>query len=165
MDRVIDTIEWLAAIFVGLVALNIFVAVILRKFFNTAIPDSYDFGSLMLGILIFWGIAATSYRGTHITVDLVWSQASPRMKRWIDIFATLVLLFVVIVQTVMLFDKVQLTYHDRVSTFDLHLPTWPFFAVAWLGDIAAVLLIAVRTWRLIFSPELVADHPEQHTNE
>jgi len=40
MDRVIDTIEWLAAIFVGIVALNIFVAVILRKFFSTSIPDA-----------------------------------------------------------------------------------------------------------------------------
>jgi cytochrome c oxidase subunit 1 len=29
MDRVINTIEWLAAIFVGIVALNIFVAVVL----------------------------------------------------------------------------------------------------------------------------------------
>jgi hypothetical protein len=25
--------------------------------------------------------------------------------------------------------------------------------VAWLGDVSAVLLIAVRTWRLIFRPE------------
>ena len=33
---------------------------------------------MLLGILIFWGIAATSYRGTHITVDLVWSAAGPR---------------------------------------------------------------------------------------
>ena len=71
MDRVIDTIEWLAAIFVGLVALDIFVSVLLRKFFNTSIPDSYDFGRMLLGILIFWGIAATSYRGAHITVDLI----------------------------------------------------------------------------------------------
>lgn len=165
MDRVIDTIEWLAAIFVGLVALNIFVSVLLRKFFDTSIPDAYDFGSLMLGILIFWGIAATSYRGTHITVDLVWSVASPKMKRWIDIFATLVLLFVVSVQTVMLFDKVQLTYHDNVLTYDLHLPTWPFFAVAWAGDIAAVLLIAIRTWRLIFSPELISDPAENPNNK
>ncbi|MDN5751512.1 MAG: DEAD/DEAH box helicase, partial [Pseudonocardia sp.] len=99
MDRTIDTIEWLAALFIGIVALDIFVAVVLRKFFDTAIPDSYDFGKLLLGTLIFWGIAATSYRGTHITVDLVWSNASKRGKRWIDIFATLVLLFVVIVHT------------------------------------------------------------------
>ena len=165
MDRVIDTIEWLAAIFVGLVALDVFVSVLLRKFFDTSIPDSYDFGRLLLGILIFWGIAATSYRGGHITVDLVWGQAGPRMKRLIDIFATLVLLFVVTMQTIMLFDKVQLTYTDNVLTYDLHLPTWPFFAVAWLGDVSAVILIAIRTYRLIFQPELIEDHPEAQTNE
>jgi len=160
-DRVIDTIEWIAAIFVGLVALNIFFSVFLRKFFSVSIPDAYDFGSLMLGVLIFWGIAATSYRGTHITVDLVWSAAGPRLKRWIDVFATLVLLLVVVVQTYTLFDKVKGTYLDRVQTFDLHLPVWPFYALAWLGDVAAVVLIGVRTWRLIVSPEAIADHPEQ----
>lgn len=152
MDRTIDTIEWLAAIFVGLVALDIFVSVLLRKFFDTSIPDSYDFGRMLLGILIFWGIAATSYRGTHITVDLIWSGAGPVGKRRIDIFATLVLLFVVSVQTVMLFDKVRQTYEDRVLTYDLNIPTWPFFAIGWLGDCAAVILIAVRTWRLVFNP-------------
>jgi len=48
---------------VGIVALNIFLAVVLRKFFSTSIPDSYDIGKMLLGTLIFWGIAATSYRG------------------------------------------------------------------------------------------------------
>jgi TRAP-type C4-dicarboxylate transport system permease small subunit len=123
--------------------------------FRVSIPDSYDFGRLLLGILIFWGIAATSYRGTHITVDLVWANVSGRYQRFIDIFATLVLLFVVGVQTATLFDKVVGTYHDNVLTFDLRLPTWPFFAVAWAGDVSAVLLIAVRTYRLIFRPELM----------
>ena len=165
MDRAIDTIEWLAAIFVGLVALDIFLSVILRKFFDTSIPDSYDLGRMLLGILIFWGIAATSYRGSHITVDLIWGQVGPRAKRWIDIFATLVLLFVVTVQTATLFDKVRLTYQDHVLTYDLNLPTWPLFAIAWLGDVSAVLLIAIRTWRLIFQPELVEEHPEEHTAE
>src|ERR1700759_4499859 len=98
MDRFIDGIELLAAVFVGLVAADIFVAVLLRYFFAVSIPDSYDFGKLLLGILIFWGIAATSYRGTHITVDLIWSACGPAGRRLIDIFATLVLLFVVSVQ-------------------------------------------------------------------
>ena len=108
---------------------------------------------MLLGILIFWGIAATSYRGTHITVDLVWAQVGPRWQRAIDIFATLVLLFVVTVQTYTLFDKVTSTYNDNVLTYDLGLPTWPFFAVAWAGDVSAVVLIAIRTYRLIFHPE------------
>ncbi len=156
----------MAAIFVGIVALDIFLSVLLRKFFSTSIPDSYDFGRLLLGVLIFWGIAATSYRGGHITVDLVWSAAGPRMKRAIDVFATLVLLFVVTVQTIMLFDKVRLTYVDNVQTYDLNLPTWPLFAVAWAGDVCAVVLIAIRTWRLIFNPEaLHEDHAEDKAQE
>jgi len=159
-DRIIDSIEWTAAMFVGLVAANIFISVLLRKFFSTSIPDAYDFGRLMLGILIFWGIAATSYRGSHITVDLVWSLSSPRLNRFIDVFATLVLLFVVTVQTIMLFDKVRGTYNDNVLTYDLNLPTWPFFAIAWMGDVCAVLLIAIRTWRLIFQPEKLQETPE-----
>ena len=159
-DRIIDSIEWMAALFVGLVAANIFISVLLRKFFSTSIPDAYDFGRLMLGILIFWGIAATSYRGSHITVDLIWSLSNARLKRFIDVFATLVLLFVVTVQTIMLFDKVRGTYNDNVLTYDLSLPTWPFFAIAWMGDVCAVLLIAIRTWRLIFQPETLEEHPE-----
>ncbi len=157
MDRFIDTIEWIAAGFVGIVAANIFLGVLLRNLFSFSIPDAFDFGRLLLGILIFWGIAATSYRGGHITVDLVWANASPRYQRMIDVFATLVLLFVVSVQTYTLFDKVRGTYYDNVLTFDLHLPTWPFFAVAWAGDVSAVLLIAVRTYRLIFQPELMRE--------
>ena len=157
MDRIIDTIEAIAAIFVGLVAVDIFASVMLRRFFSVQIPDSYDFGRMLLGILTFWGIAATSYRGTHITVDLVWAQASPRWKRAIDVFATLVLLFVVTVQTYTLFDKVYATYQDNVLTYDLGLPTWPFFAVAWAGDVSAVVLIAIRTYRLIFHPEDIKD--------
>jgi TRAP-type C4-dicarboxylate transport system permease small subunit len=157
MDRIIDTIEAIAAVFVGLVAADIFISVVLRRFFSLQIPDAYDFGSMLLGVLIFWGIAATSYRGTHITVDLVWAQANPRWKRNIDVFATLVLLFVVTVQTYTLFDKVATTYRDHVLTFDLGLPTWPFFAVAWIGDVSAVMLIAIRTYRLIFHPEDIHD--------
>ena len=159
-DRIIHVIEWLAATFVGIVAADIFISVLLRKLFNTSIPDGYDLGRLLLGVLIFWGIAATSYRGGHITVDLLWTSAGPRMKRFIDVFATLVLLFVVTVQTVMLFDKVAGTYRDNVLTYDLNLPTWPFFAVAWIGDVSAVLLIAIRTYRLIFHPEqMERGHP------
>src|SRR3954469_22461168 len=119
MDRFIDTIEWIAAGFVGIVALNIFIAGILRNTLNYAIPDAYDLGRMLLGILIFWGIAACSYRGGHITVDLVWANVGPTYKGWIYVFATLVLLFVVTVQTYTLIDKVVGTYRDNVLTFDL----------------------------------------------
>jgi TRAP-type C4-dicarboxylate transport system permease small subunit len=159
MDQFINGIELIAAIFVGIVAADIFISVLLRYFFSVSIPDGYDFGRLLLGILIFWGIAATSYRGAHITVDLGWELSGPRGKRIIDVFATAVLFFVVSVQTIMLFDKVMATRAENILTYDLHLPTWPFFLLAWLGDVSAVLLIGIRTYRLVMRPDLVArDH-------
>src|ERR671931_2358304 len=88
MDRFIDGIELLAAFFVGIVAAGVFISVLLRYFFSVQIPDSYDFGRLLLGILIFWGIGATSYRGTHITVDLLYANVGPAWQRAMDIFAT-----------------------------------------------------------------------------
>src|ERR1700728_3865309 len=119
MDVFIDGIELIAAFFVGIVALDIFVSVLLRYFFSVQIPDSYDFGRLLLGILIFWGIAATSYRGNHITVDLLYANVGPRAQRCIDVFATSGLLVGVTVQTYTLFDKVVTTRAVHVATFDL----------------------------------------------
>src|SRR5438270_13778559 len=85
MDRFIDGIELIAAFFVGIVAADIFISVLLRYFFSVEIPDSHDFGRLLLGILIFWGIAATSYRGTHITVDLIYASVGTLARRCIDV--------------------------------------------------------------------------------
>ena len=33
------------------------------------------------------------------------------------------------------------------ETFDLHLPVWPFYALAWLGIAMAVLFMAIRIAR------------------
>src|SRR4051812_50135516 len=81
MDRFIDSIEWIAAGFVGIVALNIFVSVILRNTLNYAIPDSFDIGRMLLGILIFWGIAATSYRGGQNTRGFGLGKSGPEKPR------------------------------------------------------------------------------------
>ena len=60
----------------------------------------------------------------------------------------------------LLYDKVVATRADNILTFDLRLPAWPFFAVAWVGDAAAVILISVRAYRLIFHPERLARPPQ-----
>ena len=40
MDRFIDSIEWIAAVFVGVVAADVFISVLLRYFFGIQIPDA-----------------------------------------------------------------------------------------------------------------------------
>jgi TRAP-type C4-dicarboxylate transport system permease small subunit len=162
LDGIIDAIELMAGAMLAIVTANSFVSVILRYFFNSSIPDTYDFGRFLLGILIFWGIAVTSSRGEHITVDLVWSMLGRGAQRAVDVFAALVTLGSLAVLTLMMGNKVLTTRADNVLTFDLNLPVWVFFLIAWLGLAAAVVLLTIRTLRVIFRPEgVVPPDPAQ----
>ena len=164
VDRFIDVIEVTAAGFLAVVALLTFVSVFLRYLFAWSIPDAYDFSRLLLGILIFWGMAVASYRGDHISVDLVWSAAPPSVRRVMDVFSALVMLIAMGTFTWMFTEKVIGTRADHVGTFDLRQPVWIYYFIAWIGLAAAVLLLVVRTVRLVFWPDKLASD-EVHATE
>jgi TRAP-type transport system small permease protein len=147
LDRIIGAFERVAAWILAAVMVLTFVAVALRYLFSIAIPDNFDIGRNLLGVAVFWGIALAGFRGEHITVDLLWSAAGPRGKRIIDVFAGLVALGCMAVFTWAMTDKVLGTRADHVATFDLHLPLWIFFAVAWVGLLWSVPLLLLRAWR------------------
>jgi TRAP-type C4-dicarboxylate transport system permease small subunit len=149
VDRLMAAIELAAAALLAAVTAITFVSVILRYFFAWQIPDSYDVSSLLLGVLIFWGIAGASYRGEHIRIDLLWSVAPRRLQRAMDIFADLLTLACLGVFTWMMGTKVLSTYNDNLQTFDLRMPVWIFHLAAWVGLAAAILLLAVRTVRML----------------
>jgi TRAP-type C4-dicarboxylate transport system permease small subunit len=161
VDRFIDAIEVTAAGFLAIVTLLTFVSVILRYFFSWAIPDSYDVTRLLLGILIFWGMAVASYRGDHITVDLLWSAVPPWARRAMDVFAAIVILIAMATFTWMFAQKVIGTRAAHVGTFDLRQPVWIYYLIAWVGLAASVLLLVLRTIRLIVAPEKLAPANEK----
>jgi len=92
-DRLSGVIERAAGGLLALVTALTFVSVVLRYVFNWSIPDSYDLGRNLLGILIFWGIAVAGYRGAHITIDLLWNalprRAQGRPGRVLDLVLAL----------------------------------------------------------------------------
>jgi TRAP-type transport system small permease protein len=183
VDRLIDSIEYTAAGFLAAVTAITFLSVLQRGalsyfgsladahgqsligvwagaiaavLFRLTISDAYDLGALLLGILIFWGLAGAGYRGDHITVDLLWSALPRALNRAMTVFADFVTLGCLAVFTWMMAVKVISTRLDNVSTFDLRLPVWLFYATAWLGLAAAVLLLTVRVVRLLAAPERLA---------
>jgi TRAP-type transport system small permease protein len=147
LDRAIDVTEKVAGAFLALVTALTFVSVVLRYGFSWSIPDSFDVGRYLLGIIIFWGIAVASYRGDHIAVSLLWSAFGPRVRRAMDLFAAMLTMFCLIVFTWMVAYKVINTRQSNVLTMDLNLPVWPYYFVAWLGLALAVALMLVRIAR------------------
>jgi TRAP-type C4-dicarboxylate transport system permease small subunit len=156
VDRFMLAIEMTAAGFLAVVTAITFTSVILRYLFSWQIPDSYDFSSLLLGVLIFWGIAGASYRGEHITVDLLWGVLPAPFRRIMDVFADMVTLACLVVFTWMTASKVLSTYRDNIQTFDLRLPVWIFHFAAWIGLAAAIALLAVRSARLVFGSRTIS---------
>lgn len=156
IDRFIGVIELTAAGFLAAVTAITFISVLLRYFFSWSIPDAYDMSALLLGTLIFWGMAGAGYRGDHITVDLLWSASSRTLQRTMDIFANLVTLGSMAVFTWMMALKVIDTRQDNVLTFDLRQPVWIYYALAWFGLLAAVALMVIRLARLLTAPERLA---------
>ncbi len=152
LDRLIHAIEVTAAWFLAVVTALTFVSVILRYFFAWQIPDTYDFSRLLLAILIFWGMAGTGYRGEHITVDLIWGALGPRWQRAVDVFATVLTLVAMTAFAIMMGSKVLDTRAENVLTFDLRQPVWIYYALAWIGLAAAVLLLLIRLYRLLLHP-------------
>jgi TRAP-type C4-dicarboxylate transport system permease small subunit len=151
--RLIAALELFAAWLLAAITALTFTSVVLRYAFNWSIPDSFDAGRNLLGIAIFWGIALAAYRGEHITVDLLWSALGPRARRIMDAFAGIVTLLCLAVFTWAMADKVLSTYRDNVLTFDLHLPVWIFYAVAWVGLALCIPLLLTRLWRQFTQPE------------
>jgi TRAP-type C4-dicarboxylate transport system permease small subunit len=98
-------------------------------------------------------MAVASYRGDHITVDLLWTALPPRARRVVDVFSAIVTLTAMAAFTWMFAEKVLGTRADNVGTFDLRQPVWIYYFVAWIGLAAAVVLLVVRTTRLVFWPD------------
>jgi len=159
IDRLIGGAERLAGGFLAFVTALTFVSVMLRYVFAWSIPDAYDLSRNFLGILIFWGIAVTGYRGDHITVELFWNALPPRGRWALDILASLFTIVCMAAFAWAMADKVLDIYGSHEATYDLRLPVWPFYALAWLGLGGSVLLLLVRFARQLRAPLPVGPAP------
>lgn len=180
VERLIAYTETAAGVFLAAVTLLVFVNVMLRgtttgigdflnwvtgrtdmKFVLT-IPEWYHLSCLALGVCIFWGLAATSYRNDHIKVDILWDWAKPANKRLIDIFATGVLFLFLLVFSWMLGVKVMSGYWSGEATYDLRLKLWPFHLVMALGIVLATALVGIRIYRLVRGDNVEREHKIEH---
>ncbi len=141
-------IDTIAGSLLGLITVMIFVSAVFRYLFTAPIPDGFDISRLLLGVCILWGLASVSYRGGHISVDILWTVLPKKAQRTIDIFASLMTLVFIAFFCWMLMTKVIGTYESYEETFDLRLQIWPFYAMAWGGVLASLAATCARLYFL-----------------
>lgn len=146
MKRLIDLMERAGALFLFAIMTLITVSAITRYLFNWPLPDGDSLGRLFLAVVVFWGFAAACLHDEHIQFDLIVESSPTAVRRALTALALVVTLAAVSVLCWMAATRVLDLSRTGEKTFDLGLPLWPFYAVAWLGLLAAVLALA---WRLI----------------
>ena len=121
----------------------VFAAVVLR-YFGIVIPDSYDLSRMLLGILIFWGIALAVAENSMIKIDALFLAAGPRGKQLIRAFAAVLTAIVLTLVAWRAGVAVVDAFESKISTSDTRIRLWPFYATASAALILAVALALAR---------------------
>ena len=162
LDKILAFSEATAAFFLLLVAALTFSNVCVRYLFDTQIPDWFDFSKQFQAIAILWGIALTTYRGSHICVDILWEHANRAWKRRIDLFATGTTFALLAPMAWMIW--VMVANMGSEATSDLRIPLRYFYIVAAIGAVAAAVLAAKRILGLYADSEARAEDAAGTTN-
>lgn len=145
MDKLIVWMERAGGFSLFVIMLLIAASAATRYLFNWPLPDSDGLGRLLLGVVVFWGLAGACKYDEHIRIDLVWERMSARARVWTNRFAMVFTLAAIGTLTGTAFVKVVEIMRSNETTYDLRLPVWPFYGLAWLGLVATV---AVLLWLL-----------------
>lgn len=144
LEVLVAAVEQIAAVAFGFVTLLTFVSAVLRYGFNFPIPDAFDVTRMMLGVMVFWGLASVAWRDTHIRVDLFWEMSGPRLRRAMDLLAGSLTAAALCALAWYMGGKVIDIYRTGEETFDLRILVWPFYAAIWIGCLATAVTAVAR---------------------
>lgn len=147
MDQIISAIEKTAAISIAVVALLIFFTAVLRYGFSWNVPDGFDFARYLQGIAIMWGLTVATWRNGHITVDILWETASPKLKWWIDLVAGLIATMFFVCFAWAFLNRLPSMVGSGQVTSDMRLPIWPFYVCATFGVVATALVSVLALFK------------------
>ena len=113
--------------------------VFLRYFLNRPIPGVFELTELAMVVVVFFGLAYTASKNSHIAVDLVVARLPQRWQGAIDFITGVISLGVIalIIWQSALFAQEALAYHEVSDILDI--PTFYFKFLVPLG--ASVLFL------------------------
>jgi TRAP-type C4-dicarboxylate transport system permease small subunit len=165
LPRILGFVETIASFaLLGLMTL-VCSSIISRWLFNLPFSDWFDFSRLLLGIAVFWGIAAACARDDHIRGDVIWSHLPLRLQHWVDAFGRVLILIFVAALIWKLFEKTADVRATAQETAELRLKIWPFYGLAWLSTLLAGLVLVLQLWLGIhrFREQTMTAAPQDET--
>ena len=149
-------LAWFAAVTLVAIMTMTFVDVIGRNFLGRSLIGTVETVSLMMGVMVFSGLAVTELNRGHIVVETFQGLFPKPLKRTSMIVNSLLAVGVAGMLLNQLFTKTLDVLAEQEFTMILKLPYWPAAILMLIGFAVFFLLLVLRLIRDIIGPQ---DHP------
>jgi TRAP-type C4-dicarboxylate transport system permease small subunit len=137
-------------VLVGMV-LMITADVLMRRFFNSPFPFTFEMTEYLLVVVGWSYIAFTTSKGRHVSVDTLTSHFPPKTRKvilYIGDFITVILLGLISWQSILQGMNV---YNIGTTSAILHVVKWPFQYWVALGSALACIMFFFKTLNSIIT--------------
>jgi TRAP-type C4-dicarboxylate transport system permease small subunit len=151
-------LEWIAGILEKfgsyvLVAMVLLTStdIILRKFFNSPLPFSFELTEFLLVVVAWCYIAFTTSKGRHVSVDTVTSHFKPSARKTTLLIADIItVIFFGLIAWQNVVQGINVL-HVGTTTAILHIPKYPFQFWVALGSALACLIFLFKILNSLLS--------------
>jgi len=142
MNTIFRIIDYIGAVFVGVLGLMTCVNVLGRYLFNAPLQGSVDYTENVLVVIVAFGLAATTAAGEHISVDALFTKFSSAWQHILKAVAVFIsfVIFSALAWRGIVAGLESMTVHETMMTM-VNIPLYPFRLILAIGFISCVVAL------------------------
>ena len=142
MNNIFRIIDYIGAVFVGVLGLMTCVNVLGRYLFNAPLQGSVDYTENVLVVIIAFGLAATTAADEHISLDILVTKLSSSRQHILKAVAVFIsfVIFSVLAWRSIVAGLESMTAHETMMTM-VNIPLYPFRLILAIGFISCVVAL------------------------
>lgn len=152
-SRTATAFGWFACFALLVIMTTTFIDVVGRTtYIGSALSGTVEVVELLMGILVFSGLALTEFNRKHIAVDTFQSLFPKPVKKLSVVVNSLLAVGITTLLTRQLFIKTVDIYKEQEHTQILEIPYWPAAVTMTAGFVLFLLVLLLRLLEAIVGP-------------
>lgn len=133
IHKVSNACVWISGIVLVLIGALIFVEVVARYIFNNSILGVQEISELFVVIVLYFGLAYSTYTRSHVKVDVLINVFRPDAKMITQGICSLLCTLLSAPAAIQVFKQGLLCLEQGKASSLLHIVHWPFYMAAAFG--------------------------------
>lgn len=152
----------IGVIALGLLAVSVCFAVIMRYFFSKSWKELSEFNVTLFAFTTFWGLGVNVIKGEHVMIDIVYNALKPGIKKIFSIFDYLVMFVVDLVFTWQGYKYVQMA--GKQISQGMEIPMKYMYGIMPVCGVICAICIVIKLIETVFAPLSAFEKKDKEDN-